>query len=152
MIGVTLGIGSIYYAKGRPVLDLYLHSARLALIVAIVSLTAPHGLLPASIGMSTVEGGIAIVGQLIMNTLIALSVWEFMRALAPGIRNAVWAAIATELGRLIAAAIGLHAALALVVIVALPAAAIAVCEMPKLIEIGKMAMGGQVVRAASSDG
>jgi O-antigen/teichoic acid export membrane protein len=152
LIGVTLGIGSIYYAKGRPVLDLYLHSARLALIVAIVSLTAPHGLLPASIGMSTVEGGIAIVGQLIMNTLIALSVWEFMRALAPGIRNAVWAAIATELGRLIAAAIGLHAALALVVIVALPAAAIAVCEMPKLIEIGKMAMGGQVVRAASSDG
>ncbi len=50
-----MGIGAIYYAKRQPLLDLYLDSARLALIVAVVSLTAPHGLLPASIGMTLVE-------------------------------------------------------------------------------------------------
>jgi O-antigen/teichoic acid export membrane protein len=151
LIGVTLGIGSIYYAKGKPVLDLYLHSARLVLIVAIVSATAPRGLLPASIGMSAVEGAIAIIGQLIVNSLIALSAWQFLRSLGPGIRNAILAAIATEIGRLIASAAGLHPAFALAVIVALPAITIALVELPTLIEIAKIAVHGHVVSEASPD-
>jgi hypothetical protein len=152
LIGLTIGIGSIYYAKGRPVLDLYLHSVRLALIIAVVSATARYGLLPASIGTSAVEGTMAIIGQLMANSIIELPAWQLLRSLAPGIRNLILAVIATEIGRLIASATGLHAALPLAVIVVVPGLAIAVVEMRTLIAIANIALRRQNGPGARPDG
>jgi O-antigen/teichoic acid export membrane protein len=151
LIGITIGIGPIYYAKGRPVLDLYLHSMRLVLIVAVVSLTAFYGLLPASIGMTTVESTIVIVGQLMVNSAIALPMREFMRALRPGIRNSVVSAIATELGRLIAAAAGLHGVAELAVIIGLPALGMAWLELGTLMALAKGSLGGGLMQEAPSE-
>lgn len=151
LIGITIGIGPIYYAKGRPVLDLYLHSARLVLIVAVVSLTALHGLLPASIGMSAVESAIVIVGQLMVNAAIALPMTEFLRALRPAIRNSIVAGIATELGRLVASGTGLHGPAALAVIVALPAIAMAWLELGTLIALAKGSLNSSRLNEAQSE-
>jgi hypothetical protein len=135
-------MGPVYYAKGRPVIDVYLHSARLVLIVVVVSLTAPHGLLPASIGMSVVEGSIVIVGQWMVNGTLALSWRQFGGALGPGLRNSILAAIATETGRLIASAVGLHGPAALAAIIVLPAIALGWLELPALIAMAKGSIGG----------
>ncbi len=142
LIGITIGMGPVYYAKGRPVIDVYLHSARLVLIVVVVSLTAPHGLLPASIGMSVVEGSIVIVGQWMVNGTLALSWRQFGGALGPGLRNSILAAIATETGRLIASAVGLHGPAALAAIIVLPAIALGWLELPALIAMAKGSIGG----------
>jgi len=151
LIGITIGIGPVYYAKGRPVLDLYLHSARLVLIVAIVSLTARHGLLPASIGMSVVEGTIVVVGQLMVNSTIALPMGEFLRSMGPGVRNSILAAITTELGRLIASAAGLHGAPALAAIIVLPGIVIGWLELPMLIAMARGSMGGEILSETPSE-
>ena len=137
LIGITIGIGPIYYAKGKPLLDLYIHSTRLALIVAIVSLTAPQGLLPASIGMTLVEGAIVVVGQLMVDSTITLPLGRVMRALGPGIRNSLLAAITTETGRLIASGAGLHGPSALAAIIVLPAIAVGWLELPTLFAMAK---------------
>jgi len=146
LIGITIGIGPIYYAKGRPVLDLYVHSMRLALIIAVVSLTAFYGLLPASIGMSAVESTIVIIGQLMVNATISLPMSEFLRAMKPGIRNSLVAGVATEVGRLVASAAGLHGAPALAVIVVLPALAMAWLELPTVIAMARGSMGRGAMR------
>ena len=149
LIGITIGIGPIYYAKGKPLLDLYLHSGRLALIVAVVSLTAPHGLLPASIGMTLVEGTIVVVGQMMVDSTIALPLLRVIRALGPGIRNALIAAITTEAGRLIASAAGLHGPAALAAIIVLPGIALGWLELPTLIAMAKGSMGGEMLSASA---
>jgi O-antigen/teichoic acid export membrane protein len=152
LIGITIGMGAVYYAKGRPVIDVYLHSARLVLIIVVVTLTAPHGLLPASIGMSVVEGSIVIVGQWMVNGAIALSWRQFGRAMGPGLRNSIIAAVATELGRLIASAAGLGGAPALAAIMLLPAIALGWLELPTLIAMAKGSMGGEILSASASPG
>jgi hypothetical protein len=133
------------------VLDLYLHSIRLVLIVAVVSLTAFYGLLPASIGMTAVESTIVIVGQLMVNSAIALPMMEFMRALRPGVRNSLVSAIATELGRLIAAAAGLHGVAELAVIIGLPGLGMAWLELGTLMALAKGSLGGGLMQEAPSE-
>ena len=54
-VGLRAGMGAVYYAKGRPVLDLYLHSLRLALIAIAILFDLGRGLVAVAAAMSVVE-------------------------------------------------------------------------------------------------
>jgi O-antigen/teichoic acid export membrane protein len=118
-VGVRIGIGSVFYAKGRPIIDVYLHTARLALIVVIVSLLAPIGISAVSGGMSGVEFAISVAGEYAACRLIGLRPWELLAALVAGIRLAALCAVATVVGRAIVFVCELSGPLALAA-VALP--------------------------------
>jgi lipopolysaccharide exporter len=151
LIGISIGIGSIYYAKSRPILDFYLHAARLALIVAVLSGIARFGLLPASIAMSAIEGMMAIIGQGMANSLIGLRASRLISSLIPGIRNAALAAVATEAGRIIASAANLPGGLAFALIVAMPATAIGIIEIPTLLAMMKTMSPSRAAAEAGED-
>jgi O-antigen/teichoic acid export membrane protein len=133
--GITIGIGSIFYAKARPTLDIYLHGVRFILIVVTLWLIAPFGLVAACIAMSAIEGTIAISGQLMVNSLIGLEPMRLLKALGPGLRNAIFVAILTEVGRLVAFTLALHGFLALATIGALPALVMAYLELPRALAL-----------------
>jgi O-antigen/teichoic acid export membrane protein len=148
LMGISIGIGPIFYAKGRPIIDLYLHTARLALIVAVLSGVARFGLLPASIAMSAVEGLMTVIGQGIANWLIGLRASRMISSLTLAIRNAAVAAALTEAGRVIASAANLHDGLALALIVALPAIALGFIEAPMLFAMIKAMSPGRAATEA----
>jgi O-antigen/teichoic acid export membrane protein len=133
LVGMTIAIGPIYCAKGRPVIDLYVHSVHLVLIVVTLFFVAPMGLVPASIAMSAIEGAIAISGQMIANWLIGQRLSELCKAVVPGLRNAVLAALATEIGCAIASGMNVPTAASLIVVGALPALMMAWLELPRVI-------------------
>lgn len=134
LVGIAVGTGPIYYAKGRPALDIWIHGARLALIVAVITAVAPMGLIAASIGMGLVEGTIAITGQLMVNSIIELRIKRLAEALSPGLRNALLAAASTQIGVLVVSRLSMPGGpLALIVIGALPALTIGCIELPRML-------------------
>jgi lipopolysaccharide exporter len=96
--GLRLAIGSIYYTKDHPSFDIYLHGARLILIVASVILAAPLGLLGVSIAMSAVETVISVAGQFLAGRLIEFSLIDWFAACAAGMRLALLCGVAALLG------------------------------------------------------
>jgi PST family polysaccharide transporter len=121
-VGLRAGMGAVYYAKGRPVLDLYLHSLRLALIAIAIIATARGGLLAVAAAMSVVELTITGVGQVIACGLVKASFSSIVAGLAPSFKTAALCAGGALVGKALAASLQLHGAFALAVI-ALPAAA-----------------------------
>jgi O-antigen/teichoic acid export membrane protein len=156
LVGIAIGTGPVYYAKGRPALDIFLHGARLVLIIAVLAVVAPMGLIAASIGMGMVEGTIAVAGQLMVNSIIELRIARLAEALAPGFRNALLAAASTQAGMLIAFEMGLpHGFLTLLVIGILPAITIGFVEMPRILKVtgftGKSRANSPLTTLAASE-
>jgi polysaccharide transporter, PST family len=102
--GLRIGIGSVYYSKGRPSLDIYLHGLRVSLIVAVVTSLYPMGLYAVSAGMSAVELVISGIGQWFACNLIKLKPSQLVRATVPGLRVALLCGAATFTGKLAAEA------------------------------------------------
>ncbi len=123
LLGLRTGIGSVYFAKGHPVIDIYLHSARLVMIVAAVFSLSRLGLVGISAGMSGVEALISIAGLLIAISLVKLRPADLLKAAMPGLRLAVACAFAAAAGKVLATACGAGGVWALL-FVALPAGAI----------------------------
>ena len=98
MVGLRLAIGSIYYAKGRPALDIVLHGFRLIAIVGTVTWLAPLGLTAVCAGMSGVESIVSIAGQWMVCRLIEIGMPSLAAATLPGLRSALWCAIAALSG------------------------------------------------------
>ncbi len=121
LVGLRMAIGSVYYAKNRPALDIYLHSGRLILIVIAVYALAIYGVTGVSAGMSLVESVISIAGIYLACELVDLRLRRFVAAVAPALGLTILCAIATTLGKLGASAAGLHGVAALVLIIAPPA-------------------------------
>lgn len=94
LLGLRLAIGSIYYAKGWPALDIVLHGIRLIMIVAVIALLAPLGLAAICAGMSGVEGAISIAGQWMVCRLIGIGMSSIAVAAWPGLLTAAWCALA----------------------------------------------------------
>jgi hypothetical protein len=133
MIGLTLGMGSVFYAKGRPSLDVSLHGIRLALIIVTVMITARiRGLLGVALGMSLVEGATSLGGQLMASRLIDLSWSDLLKALCPGVGTAISCAVVTGLGEYLARVMGVSGALALPFVALPPVAAFLWMEMGTL--------------------
>jgi O-antigen/teichoic acid export membrane protein len=123
LVGLRTGIGAVYLAKGRPAIDIYLHSVRLVMIVAAVCSLAATGLVGISAAMSGVEALISIVGLLVASALATLRPLDLIRAAAPGAKLALGCALATGAGKALAVLCDLGGPLMLVLI-ALPPAAV----------------------------
>jgi O-antigen/teichoic acid export membrane protein len=100
--GLRLGIGSVYYSKNRPALDMFLHGARLVLLIITVVGLSRWGLFGVSLGMSAVEGAVSVVGQALACELIGLRLWNLFVASVPSLRLTGMCALATLAGRTIA--------------------------------------------------
>jgi PST family polysaccharide transporter len=107
MCGLRLGIGSVFYARNRPALDIYLHGARLAAIVMTVCGLASWGLAAVSAGMSAVEFAISVAGQFLACELVDASLADLARASARAVRLTLLCMLATFAGRSIAMMAGL---------------------------------------------
>ncbi len=116
LAGLRLAIGSIYYTKDHPSFDIYLHSARLALIVVAVTLTVRFGLVGVCIAMTAVESVISIAGQMLAGALIEMSLLAWLKACAAGFYLAISCGFAAVLGIMMANALRVQGALALAVI------------------------------------
>jgi O-antigen/teichoic acid export membrane protein len=123
LLGLRNGIGAVYYAKGRPALDIYLHGARLVLLAAAVWSLSGLGLLGISAGMSAVESTISIGGLLIAAALANLALRDLILAILPGLRLALACAVAAAAGKALAMVCGVSGPLVLL-FVALPPAVI----------------------------
>jgi len=102
LCGLREGIGSIFYAKDHPSIDLHLNTVRFVLIVIAVTSLAHAGLPGVSAGMSVVEGVIAVGGIYLACQLIGLKPRALLPAVVPGVRLTVWCVIATIPGKAIA--------------------------------------------------
>ena len=121
LLGLRVGIGSIYYTKDHPSFDIYLHSVRLVFIVLAVSSTAFLGLVAVSSSMSAVEGVISIAGQWMACALIGLSIFDLAEAAMPSLTLTVLCALATLAGKTLAAAFELNGIFAIAAIMLPPA-------------------------------
>ncbi len=120
LVGLRIGIGSVFYTKNYPAIDIYLNGARLLLLVIVVSAAAPAGLLGVSAGVSVVEAIIGLAGQYLVAALVGLAISELVAAVVPGARLALWCLLAAAAGKLVAIACGLQPPLVLVPIVVAP--------------------------------
>jgi teichuronic acid exporter len=127
LYGLRMAIGSIYFAKGRPSFEAYVHLVRLLLIIAVVASLAHTGLIGVSLGMGLVEASVSVFGQLMVCSLTEISVVGIGSAMIPGIKSAALCAIATYAGELVASLFHIHGAVSLLVIAIPPA--IVFCTM-----------------------
>ena len=99
LCGLRLGIGSVFYSKNHPALDMYLHGVRLTLLVITVLGLSRWGLFGVSLGMSTVEGVVSVFGQGLACALIGLSLRDLAISVIPAVRLTMLCALATVAGR-----------------------------------------------------
>jgi len=123
LAGLTVGIGPVYYTKGRPGFDLYLHGLRLLLVVAVCVGFSRFGLRGVSASMGVVEGGIGVTGCWMAASLIGVGMTRVLRAAAAGARLALLCAGCALASKWLLDAIGLSGPAALPLI-GLPAAAL----------------------------
>ena len=122
LVGLRTGIGSVYLAKARPSIDIYLHGARLLLIAAAVCGLSRFGLAGISAGMSGVEGLISIAGLLVAAALVGLGSSDLITAVLPAAGLALACAVATAAGKALAMLSGATGPLVLVFVLVPPAA------------------------------
>lgn len=120
-IGLSMGIGSIYYAKGHPEVDILLHGLRLFLICAAVITLREFGLFGVSLGVSLVEVAISVLGIKMACALIEVSLVSMAARTLAGAAWATALVILTIIGRTASLSAGLHSLPALLGEVALPA-------------------------------
>lgn len=120
LLGLRVGIGSIYYTKDHPSFDIYLHSVRLVLIILAVTSTASFGLVAVSAGMSVVEGVISIGGQWMACVLIGLSIYSLAEAAMPAAILTIMCAMATLAGKGLATALDVRGPLAIAAMIIPP--------------------------------
>jgi PST family polysaccharide transporter len=121
-VGLRAGMGAVYYAKGRPVLDLYLHGLRLLLIAIAILSTARAGLAAVAAAMSVVELTITAAGQIIACGLVGTNFASVIAGVAPSFKTGAACAAGALAGKALAASLQLQGMFALSVI-ALPAVA-----------------------------
>lgn len=100
--GLRLGIGSVFYSKNRPAIDMYLHGVRLGFLVAAVVGLARFELLGVSAGMSVVEGVVSVLGQALACALLGLRLRKLAWSVMPALKLTVLCALATIGGRTLA--------------------------------------------------
>ncbi len=142
MCGLRLGIGSIFYSKNRPVLDVYLHGARLAAIVITIFSLRQWGLVGVSAGMSVLEGAISIAGQMLACALVGISLRDLFGASKGAMRLTLVCVVATIVGRTLAMMAGFPASVMLFAAVVSAAIAYAWMEGPSVIGMINKSIGG----------
>ncbi|MDO8432688.1 MAG: lipopolysaccharide biosynthesis protein [Candidatus Binatus sp.] len=117
LAGLRLAIGSIYYTKDHPSFDIYLHGARLVLVVLAVTSTVRFGLIGVCIAMSAVEALVSIGGQLLAGRLIEMSLLDWLRACGGGMKLALVCGLGAIAGVLLVGVLQVQGLMALALIV-----------------------------------
>ncbi len=152
-VGMRAGMGAVYYAKGRPSLDAYLHGLRLLFIVVAIFATARGGLLAVSIAMSVVEFGISAIGQVFASRLVKANFSSVFTSVAPSLRTATVCAAAALAGKALAGSLQIHGVVALAVIALPPTVAFLWLEAATARELaGSAFSSARGVRVAHAQG
>lgn len=130
LVGLRIGIGSVYYAKDHPSFDIYLHGVRLAVLLATVIPIASFGLGAVSAGMGLVEGTVSILGLYLVCRLIELRLGDLFSAFVPGAWLAMFCAIAAIAAKELGSLAGLEPVLLLVMEAVFPAIVFLWLEAP----------------------
>ncbi|HLX37154.1 MAG TPA: oligosaccharide flippase family protein [Candidatus Binataceae bacterium] len=121
LMGLRIGIGSVFYSKDHPSYDMWTHGIRLVLIVASVAPLAMYaGLGAISADMAVVEGAVSLIGLALAARLVDTTLMRLLATALPGLRLAIVCGIAAIAGKEIAMAMGVTAA-GVLVAEALPA-------------------------------
>jgi O-antigen/teichoic acid export membrane protein len=121
LVGLRLAIGSVYYAKNHPEFDIYVHAARLVLVVVTIYGLAHTGLVGVSMGRSVVEVVMSIAGQWLACLLIGVGLGDLAVSIMPGVGLALMCAIAVTAGKITASACGTQGVATLLLVVVPPA-------------------------------
>lgn len=121
LLGLRIGIGSIFYAKDYPSFDIYLNGVRLMLLVVLVYFASMGGIVAVSAAMSVLEGLIAIAGQYLVCQLIQIRLRDLVPAVIPGVRVALPCMMATAAGKALAIWLGIGPPLVLSFVMVPPA-------------------------------
>jgi len=113
LLGLRMAIGAIYFAKGRPSFEIYVHATRLALIIAAVGYFAKDGLLAVSAAMGLVEASVCVVAQALVCRLTEITIKRLSIAIFPGLKTATACGAAAYVAQLATRAMGLHGILVL---------------------------------------
>jgi O-antigen/teichoic acid export membrane protein len=140
VVGMGLGMGSVFYAKGRPQLDIYLHALRLVLICATVIALRNSGLWQVSFGVGLVEAVVILLGVKIACDLIDLRLATLAARVIGGLAMASGCGVLALVGRTIAIRAGLDGLPLLAVGVVVPAILLAWRQADKLRELMTGAM------------
>jgi len=125
MIGLRMAVGSIYYAKNHPAYEIFVQGARGIATITTVGTLAGTGLFGVSLGMSLLEGAMTLLAHALVCTLIGTAFMSLLANAAPGIKSALWCALATAAGKLLADAGDIHGAMALPIVTIGPAIVLA---------------------------
>lgn len=132
LLGLRTGMGPLYFAKNRPSMDVYLHSARLLLIVIAVYCLAPIGLAGVSGGMSVIETVISVAGITVACSLCGLPTRTLAAALIPALRLTAACLTATLAAKAIITLTGCGGPVALAALIIPPAVIFYLMEAPTL--------------------
>jgi PST family polysaccharide transporter len=109
-VGLRSAVGTIYYAKDHPEFDIYLHGARLVMVVMTVVSLAPFGLWPVSLGMSLAEAMVGVAAQVMVCVLVGLRPIDLLAAMGGGLKSAACCTVAAKAGAFTAARLGMGGA------------------------------------------
>ena len=143
VLGLRIGIGTVYYTKDYPSFDIYLNGARLLMIVIAVILTAHMGLVAVSASVGTVEAIIGIAGQYLVCKLTGMPFLELASAALPGLRIAIVAVMATAIGKFAGMALGVRAPLILAFVAVPPAIVLCGFEAREIAAMVRRAFRGE---------
>jgi len=144
MLGLRIGIGTVYYTKDYPSFDIYVNGARLLMIVAAVTLTAHLGLIAVSASVGTIEAIVALAGQYLVCRLTGMPSLELASATLPGLRIAVVAVMATAAGKFAGIELGVQAPLILAFVAVPPALVLFAFEAREIATMVRRAFRGEV--------
>jgi PST family polysaccharide transporter len=141
LLGLRIGIGTVYYAKNYPSIDIYLNGCRLIGIVIGVVLGATFGLLGVAGAVTIVESIVGIAGQYVVCRLIRMQLRELVIALIPGLRIAAATMLAAAFGKLLGMVLDIPAPLVLAVIAVPPGIVFCWLQSGELAGMARQAFG-----------
>jgi len=109
LMGLRIGIGSVFYSKDHPSYDMWTHGIRLILIVVtVLPLAILTGLGGVSADMAVVEGAVSLIGLSLAAKLIDTTLARLLGAALPGLKLAIVCGIAALAGKELAYAAGMN--------------------------------------------
>ncbi len=109
LMGLRIGIGSVFFSKDHPSYDMWTHGIRLILIVVtVLPLAMFAGLGGISADMAVVEGVVSLIGLALAASLIDTTLMHLLGAAGPGLKLAIVCAMAALAGKVLALTAGLN--------------------------------------------
>jgi O-antigen/teichoic acid export membrane protein len=108
LMGMRIGIGSVFYSKDHPSYDMWTHGIRLVLIAMTVPIAIFAGLGGVSADMAVVEGAVSLIGLSLAAKLIDTTLPHLLSSAIPGLKLAIVCAIVALAGRELALSAGMR--------------------------------------------